>query len=58
MDEFIQILAGSFIFAIGTLMGYSKGFIKGGIRGYNLGAKDMEKALFGELEKLRKDGIL
>jgi len=40
------------------LMGYSKGFIKGGVKGYNLGAKDMEKALFGELEKLRKDGIL
>lgn len=39
-------------------MGYSKGFIKGGIRGYNLGAKDMENALFGELEKLRNDGVI
>lgn len=51
-------MAGAGLFAIGTLMGYSKGYIKGGIRGYNEGAKAMEKALFGELEKLRKDGIL
>lgn len=58
MDDFLQIMAGSLIFAIGTLMGYSKGFIKGGIRGYNLGAKDMENALFGELEKLRNDGVI
>ena len=58
MDDFLQIMAGSFIFAIGTLMGYSKGFVKGGIKGYDLGAKDMEKALFRELEKLKVDGII
>ena len=58
MDDFLHIMAGAGLFAIGTLMGYSKGFIKGGIRGYNLGAKDMENALFGELEKLRNDGVI
>ena len=58
MDDFLHIMVGAGLFAIGTLMGYSKGYIKGGIRGYNEGAKNMEKALFGELEKLRNDGII
>ena len=58
MDEFLHITTGAFLFVIGTLMGYSKGYIKGGVKGYTEGAKDMEKALFGEIEKLRKDGII
>ena len=58
MDEFLHLMAGAGLFTIGSLIGYYKGYIKGGIRGYNEGAKAMEKALFGELEKLRKDGII
>ena len=58
MDVFLQFVAGAGLVLCGFYFGYGKGFLRGALYGYKHGAREMEEALFGELEKLRKDGII
>ena len=60
MEATIHFLSGFGLFFVGLIIGgnigYFRGWFRGAKIGYQEGAKEMEKTLFDELHKLRKEG--